>query len=443
MSKLASFLGLTDKATMPDTNELDTTNDSLTKEVSETKDFVDNASDVDDNVYDDDMKNVPNIDLGPVSELQNFLSGLTYDEVRVGLYHKYGLLVRDEPSIPGVYMITYEKMERSNPGKKKVELTEEEQGYMNEYRGVIVEKDTNKPLCYTFNKMLRHLPDDWKLEDCKVTESCDGSQIKVFYYEKEGYWVVSTTRRIDASKSYFFSNKSFMEMFQESSSVLNWDRLNKECCYSFVMAHPENRVVKKHDHPSLIHVLTRNMKTLKLVNDDVGIQKALPANFNEKADMWKAVRKLSYWKEGFVVYHQPTQSFVKVINKKYQEVKNLRGSSSSLLYHYFDLKKKDKISHFLKYYPEFKTIFNYFEDCFNNLCLLTFNEYISLRVRKTLQQSDVLRPLKPVLFRIHGVHLTKHVRIRLADVREHLEEYHPSMLRKLVDMANGLPYSYI
>jgi hypothetical protein len=51
--------------------------------------------------------------------------------------------------------------------------------------------------------------------------------------------------------------------------------------------------------------------------------------------------------------------------------------------------------------------------------------------------------LKPVIYKLHGIHLKTKVRVRLADVKVHLEEYPPFMLRKLVDMANGLPYSFV
>ena len=123
-------------------------------------------------------------------------------------------------------------------------------------------------------------------------------------------------------------------------------------------------------------------------------------------------------------------------------MKDLRGSSSSLLFHYFHLKKQNKVQDFLSYYPETSETFQYFEKCFQNLCLLSYNEYTLLRVRKVIQPPQVLRFLKPVLYKIHGIHLENKIRIKLSDVRNHLETYEPYMLRRIVDMANGLPYSF-
>jgi hypothetical protein len=386
-------------------------------------------------------ENIPDIKLGPVRELPTFLKGFTFEDIRKGLFYRYGLLVHEEKSISNLYMICYEKSEKVSKKTKKVILTEEERDLVNQYRGVIVEKETNKVMCYTFDKMNRHLPEDWNLEDCEIMESKDGSQIKCFYDEKSKFWVISTTRKIDASKSYFFSNKSFFELFNESAFHLNWERLNKECCYSFVMSHPENRVVTKYKKPYLLHVLTRNMKTFELVKDDIGIPRPESLKFLNKQQLFYSIKKLPSYKEGYVIRKGDT--FVKVINKSYQFVKNLRGSSTSLLYHFFDLEQKKKTNLFLKYYPEFSETFKYFNACFHNLVTLAYNEYVLLRVRKNIEPPQILPFLKPVLYRIHGIHLNKKMRVRMQDVKNHLSLYPPHVLRRLVDSANSLPYSFI
>ena len=380
--------------------------------------------------------NIINFDLQSVDKLQQSLGNNKYSDIRVGLYKKYGIVSKDEENIKGVYMITYNKPGKIS-SKVKINLTKEQQDIVSQYRGVIVEKDTNRPLCYTFNKMGRHLPEDWKLSDCTITKSYDGSQIKLFYYNNQ--WVVSTTRRIDSNNSYFFSNKSFMEMFNDASNI-DLKTLNTSYCYSFVLAHPDNRVVARHNTPCLTHVLTRDMTSYKLVDVDIGVSKPEEVKFNNKSDMWKAVKKLPYFVEGYVV--QNGGEFVKVVNSRYQAVKELRGSSNSLLFHYFTLKKKDKIKEFLTHFPESTETFRQFKMSFNNLCLIAYNEYILLRIRKVIDVEKVLPFLKPVLYKVHGIHINNKIRIKLSVVRSHLEEYPPFLLKKLVEMANTLPYKF-
>ena len=385
-------------------------------------------------------ENIPDIELKSVKELSNVLGNMPYEDVRKGLYKKYGLITKDEESIPGLYMITYNKPDKVSY-KNKVELSKQQLDIVSQYRGIVVEKDTNQVVCYTFDKMTRHLPDDIDLSSCRITSSCDGSQIKVYYYNKINNWVISTTRRIDSSKSYFFSNKSFMEMFNESSTNLDWNKLNKDCCYSFVLAHPDNRVVARHNKPFLTHVLTRNMKSYTIDINDIGVPQPSTITFKNKGDVWKSIKNLPYYKEGYVVNYE--NNFVKLINSKYQDVKDLRGNSNSLLFHYFWLKKQNKIKVFLSYYPESSESFQYFELCFQNLCFIVFNEYILTRVRKVVSPIQILPFLKPVLYKLHGLHLNTKVRIQLHDVRNNLQNYPPYILRKLVDMTNNLSYSFV
>lgn len=383
-----------------------------------------------------DDEDIPDIELRSVSDLQETLGNIPYETIRKALYKKYGLVTKDEESIPGLYMITYNKPDKYS--KHKVVLTDEQKRVVDQYRGVIVEKDTNRPVCYTFEKMHRHFPEDWSLESCSITTSYDGSQIKIFYYNED--WVVSTTRRIDASKSYFFSNKSFMELWKESSTCLDFDKLNQNFCYSFVLSHPENRIVAKHSNPFITHVLTRDMTTFNLVSEDIGVPRPETVLFENKNEIWKSITALPYYQEGFVVKNG--DCFIKLENSKYHEVKELRGNSSSLLFHYFKLKKDKQIRKFLKYYPEYSETFRYFESCFDNLCTLVYSEYVLLRIRKLIQPPQVMNFLKPVLYKLHGIHLSTKSRVKISTVKAHLQEYTPFALRNLVDASTNLPYSF-
>ena len=73
------------------------------------------------------------------------------------------------------------------------------------------------------------------------------------------------------------SPKSFAELFEEcknSNGVLgNYDTLNKNYCYGFVICHVENRIVKKYEENKLYHVLTRNLDNLEIINIDINVQK--------------------------------------------------------------------------------------------------------------------------------------------------------------------------
>jgi len=374
--------------------------------------------------------NIVDFKIGEVKDIQQCLGNNDYLTVRKSLYKKYGLITKEEKSMPNYYMITYGKTNK---------IPEEYKSLINKYRGIILEKNTNKPVCYTFEKMNRHLPDDWKLDDCKITLSYDGSQIKLFYNGKN--WVISTTRKIDASKAFYFGKKSFLDMFKEASGTLDYNKLDKKNCYAFVLSHPENRIVARHNNPCIVHVLTRNMETFELVDEYIGIKKPNVIEFKSKEDIWKTIRELPHYREGYVI--QKGDKFIKIVNKKYREIKNLRGYSHSKIQQYIDLKKNKKIRIFLQYYPESSEIFRTIEKKFNNLCIMIYNEYIMYRIRKVLSYKNTIYQFRQIMYKIHGYHLINKKKINMNNVINIIENLPSFYIKKLIEYTDTLTYSFV
>lgn len=67
--------------------------------------------------------------------------------------------------------------------------------------GTIIQKDTNKVVCYPFSKFFNarehHAAElDWST--AVFTEKLDGSLIKLYFLEAETQWVVATNNTVDA-----------------------------------------------------------------------------------------------------------------------------------------------------------------------------------------------------------------------------------------------------
>ena len=153
------------------------------------------------------------------------LSGMCYDDVKRMFETDYGLTVKDDGPL---YMITYEKRNRARKGRRAAEAASADEAagavetaplpplvdltspLVKQCRGLILEKETNRVVCQTFNRMeklpseittdalLTALNGDWS--SVKVQDAIDGSQIKLYYYA--GEWRVGTTRAIDAHKAF-------------------------------------------------------------------------------------------------------------------------------------------------------------------------------------------------------------------------------------------------
>ena len=137
-------------------------------------------------------------------------------------------------------------------------------------RGIIVDKNTLDILFYGLDKGIdydefKELNNDFNIT---IEESVDGTMINLFYYNDS--WRVSTKTMINAADSKYYSQRSFLDLFMEAKGEFNFDSLNKRCSYTFVLVHPENRIVVKYNKSELVHINTRNMDTLELVNDLFG-----------------------------------------------------------------------------------------------------------------------------------------------------------------------------
>ena len=91
-------------------------------------------------------------------------------------------------------------------------------------------------------------------------EFIEGTMINLFYdhnYGATGCWQISTRNTVGAEVSFYkWSKKTFNQMFLEACMYNNFiiQTLNPNYCYSFVLQHPENRIVVPFKHPQLFLV---------------------------------------------------------------------------------------------------------------------------------------------------------------------------------------------
>ena len=136
--------------------DADTTKTMTTEQNLFEDDFLDIDEIDEKTIMNSEVEELPDIKLVPVKDIQSALGDLSYEVIRKTLYLNYGLIVKDDNSLKDLYMITYNKESHQ---KHKVELSDENKKLVEQYRGVILEKGTNKLLCYTFDKMHRTLPE--------------------------------------------------------------------------------------------------------------------------------------------------------------------------------------------------------------------------------------------------------------------------------------------
>jgi len=110
------------------------------------------------------------------------------------------------------------------------------------FRSIIWNMVTNRPVCVSPGRgaAFSAAPaTGWRAE-----EFVDGVMINMFYDGANDNWKLATRTQLGAGGS-FYGTRPFAELFEETCKVQGVDLtlFDKTCCYSFVLNHPEERIV--------------------------------------------------------------------------------------------------------------------------------------------------------------------------------------------------------
>ena len=287
-------------------------------------------------------------------------------------------------------------------------------------------------------------------------EFIEGTMINAFWDPSVGLgggWEISTRNTVGATSSFFkgANRKTFRDMFLEAAKELNLslDQLNKDLCYSFVLQHPENRIVVPFQKPDLYLVALYNIKVVDgntmvmsypmsdLKNFDWG---AAAIKFPEIYE-WNTYTELiekyasmntSYSTLGLVVYNNITCERMKIRNPVYEQVRNLRGNQPKLQYQYLSLRKEGKVADFLKFYPENKKEFSAFRDQVHLFTSTLFANYVSCYIKKEKPLKEFSDQYRTHMFNIHKIYMDemreKKMFITNTTVINYVNNLHPSLL---------------
>ncbi len=271
-----------------------------------------------------------------------------------------------------------------------------------------------------------------KSPDIIAEEFVEGTMINVFFDPKIGRWEIATKRNVGATNSFFRFNsgekynnaKTFRTMFLEAAKKNNLvlEKLNQNYCYSFVLQHPENRIVVPFKESQLyliaiylinntdknnIRVHKGDMSVIK-ETDFAGSSIKFPQSYefkdyNELIEKYASMNT-SYDKLGFILYNKNTGERTKVRNPVYEEVRQLRGNQPKLQFHYLSLRKEGKVGEFLKYYPESKNELSIFRDQIHLFTKTLYENYVSCYIKKEKILKDFTPQFKGHMFILHQLY---------------------------------------
>ena len=263
-------------------------------------------------------------------------------------------------------------------------------------------------------------------------EFVEGTMINVFWNDKIGLtggWEIATRNTVGANTSFYKSSnsKTFRQMFLEAAKENNFllERLNPKYCYSFVLQHPDNRIVVPFHKSELYLVamyhIDNSYKNNIIINsiDNISIRKLDWQNstikfpeiysFEKYSDLIEkyASMNTSYNILGVVLYNYITGERCKIRNPVYEQVRNLRGNQPKLQYQYLSLRKEGKVKDFLKFYPENKKEFSLFRDQVHLFTNTLFSNYISCYVKKEKPLIEFSEQYRTHMFHLHQQYINE------------------------------------
>jgi hypothetical protein len=294
-------------------------------------------------------------------------------------------------------------------------------------------------------------------EGIYAEEFVEGTMINVFWDTKiglSGAWEISTRNTVGATSSFYKSinSKTFREMFLEAAKENNLvlEQLNPCYCYSFVLQHPENRIVVPFIKPQLylvavyyINNTNKNNTAIHSINMN-DIKNAYWNNaiirFPKKYEFTKYTELIEKYASmntpynilGVVIHNTKTGERTKIRNPVYEQVRNLRGNQPKLQYQYISLRKEGKVKDFLKFYPENKKEFSVFRDQIHLFTDTLYSNYISCYIKKEKSLIEFSDQYRTHMYNIHQeyINVLRENKLFVTNtvVINYVNNLHPSLL---------------
>ena len=293
-----------------------------------------------------------------------------------------------------------------------------------------------------------------------VEELVEGTMINVFYHKPNGQeegadWDLATKSCVGGNivfhslanqpnneatneatnESTQSPKKTFRRMFLEcmNEAGLEFDALQKDCCYSFVMQHPNNHIVRQIRAPTLYLIAAYKIDNENLVVEEQCREEQL-ARINTHANEKTLVRlplqftdvdlhvlrdiyasaNAPYDFPGLVCRERSTGVRFKIRNPNYECIKNMPGSDAKLLFQNLSLRQqgkgKDKVNEYLDLHPEHSEAFEKVQTDMRAYTTQLFESYIGYYVK---MDRPFPAEFKLHMFRLHRLYKENNERITL------------------------------
>ena len=273
------------------------------------------------------------------------------------------------------------------------------------------------------------------IQELQVEEFVDGTMISLFWDEQINGWDIMTRRKIGANNFYYTytlndKQPTFRSMFYHAVEHCNLDidALDKSHIYSFVLRHPDNRIITKTSTPQLylievysientvdqdslsydINVVNRSnvIDTSAFKNSSVKTPQQF--SFDTYIDMMTSLDSFDKDQsipKGYILRDIETGTRSRLLCKTYMQIMtHMKCNFSDMRYMYLNLRSEKLTSKYLEYFPEHKQLFNYYHNWLCDYTHYLFAMYIECYMKKTKPLNTYPSNVRTHMFSIHKIY---------------------------------------
>ena len=378
--------------------------------------------------------------------------------------------------------------------------------FHNKYRSVVFNYPENELLSFSppksieYNEFVKKYPKIGLAEEpILATEKIEGISINLFYDSRIQSWEINTKTNIGGNYWYFMKpavsntlvsdnfpshtfskcstdiqkSSTFYDMFldaliQPRNTNLNdnpWiNELPKNCCYSFVLQHPENQIIVPIKSPKLwlvaiyeirnncaIHIPSFEYKTWSILMNLTGVidfPRELRINSYEELqnDIAKYKNHPFRFTKGIVLWNEKTGDRTLLNNPIYNELLKLRELFPGFQYEYFCMKRIGKIAEYSEYFPHYKKKVVAMENIYDDYVKTLHTCYMNVYVFKTADINTISYYYRPFIEEMHktiylpSITTRKPVKITKQIVKSYISRMEPRELLYLFSYLRREPY---
>jgi hypothetical protein len=249
--------------------------------------------------------------------------------------------------------------------------------------------------------------------DIVASEFIEGTMINVFW--SNDCWEFATRSNIGATNT--IHSRSFRDMLFDAMNECNLDldTLPTDFSYSFVLQHPDNRIVVTIEKPQLYLIAVYSFPKDAIVKSHcpgdfpqfnaTTVKRPEIYDLTTYAEFARMTKTLDYSYLGVMLTNPATGERTKMRNPNYEKVRHL-NSESKLMHQYLCLRQSGTIVQHLKCYPENNVHFIRFQDQIKTFTRNLRDNYISCYIRKEKPLKEYSSEIRTHMYNLHHIYKT-------------------------------------